>query len=287
MSSSLEAVREAVVFQDRPAFDEKLARIAAAGPDHTHIVADFDRTLTKSVRADGSINTSMASLWYFMPNEFVVAAKALYAKYRSIEIDPGVSAGEKKREMAAWQHEWGNISIQSGLSRDIIRSIVRTGTLLPRDGLRTFVRAAEASGMPMLIFSAGLGDLIRGYLEYHDAYFDGIRIISNFGVYDDGGKCTGWSDQVITSMNKNERHLHAKERAEIRGRRQNVVLLGDHAADIHMADGEEHDTILSVGYLNGEMNNLSDHKAVFDAVIVEDGSLDFPNKILQKIGSKA
>ena len=40
-----------------------------------------------------------------------------------------------------------------------MRAIVESGLLLPRPGFREFMRAAREHGIPVLVFSAGVGDL--------------------------------------------------------------------------------------------------------------------------------
>ncbi len=65
--------------------------------------------------------------------------------------------------------------------------------------------------------------------------------------------------------------------------RKNVLLLVDHEGDIRMADGERHDTMLSVGFLNGELSHLESHRKTFDAVVLEDEGMDLPNQVLEAI----
>jgi len=69
------------------------------GVDKLHVLADFDQTLTKSF-INGKHVPSIISILrdnnYLTP-DYPDKAKALYAKYHPIEIDPNVSLEEKRK----------------------------------------------------------------------------------------------------------------------------------------------------------------------------------------------
>jgi HAD superfamily hydrolase (TIGR01544 family) len=284
MKEEFESKSDEVIIAKPEVFASKFEKIKEGGVDNLHIVADFDRTLTRSVRADGGVNTSLSTLWLFMPDEYIRRARELFAKYRPIETDLKMPRDEKQKHMLEWIQNWQKNCIELGFTRNTVERMVKSKILMPRPGFKEFFRAAKEYNVPVLIFSAGLGDLIREYLMYHDSYSQNSHIISNFAKFNEEGKCIGWNDDIVSSMNKDESHaLYTPWKSEITTRR-NVLLLGDHDADIHMVDGNKHDTVLSVGFLNNERTHLERHKNTFDVVVIQDEGLDVPIKILRSIG---
>ncbi|MFA7310153.1 MAG: haloacid dehalogenase-like hydrolase [Candidatus Paceibacterota bacterium] len=278
----LEGAHDGVVIADPDLFEGKVERLRELGMGSLHIVADFDRTLTSSTRADGGVNTSLSTLWLFMPEEYGRRAKELFDTYRPIEVDLHMDAATKTKHMETWVRAWQQNCIELGFSRDVVKKIAQSGLLLPRPGMDTFMRLARKHEVPVLIFSAGLGDLIAEYLKFHGVHSNNVHIISNFAKFGESGRCVGWDKDIVTSMTKNESHAHHEAWAGKVLKRPNVLLLGDHEGDVHMVDGEKHGVVLSVGYLNGEQGHLDRHKEIFDAVVTGDVGLDFPTSILKK-----
>ena len=107
--------------------------------------------------------------------------------------------------------------------------------------------------------------------------------MSNFYDFDETGAITSQRGSIVHSLNKNEAHTDYDIHRIAEGRR-NVLLLGDYEHDITMADGEQHDTVLSVGFLNGEKKSLDHFKKIFDAIVVdEDATLGLPLHILESL----
>jgi HAD superfamily hydrolase (TIGR01544 family) len=285
MKEGFEPKSDEIIIAKPEVFAAKLEKIQEGGFENLHIVADFDRTLTRSIRADGGVNTSLSTLWLFMPDEYAQRARNLFEKYRPIETDLEMSRDEKQKHMQDWIRNWQKNCVELGFSRETLQKIVKSELLMPRPGFKELFNIARQHSIPVLIFSAGLGDLIQEYLTYHDSYSRNVHVISNFAKFDEGGKCIGWNDDIVSSMNKDESHaLYKSWKGEIADRK-NIVLLGDHEADIHMADGAKHDTVLSVGFLNNEKTHLGRHAKTFDVVVVQDEGLDVPIKVLRSIAS--
>ena len=67
-------------------------------------------------------------------------------------------------------------------------------------------------------------------------------------------------------------------------RRKNVLLLGDSLGDLGMIEGFEYDNLISVGFLNENIEeNLHAYKENFDIVIMNDGSMNYVNGLIKKI----
>ena len=66
--------------------------------------------------------------------------------------------------------------------------------------------------------------------------------------------------------------------------RKNVLLLGDSLGDIGMITGFDYDNLIKIGFLNENVKeNVEYYKRNYDAIILNDSSMDFINKLLKKI----
>jgi HAD superfamily hydrolase (TIGR01544 family) len=282
-----EILPQGVVAADAGGFNKKLARLKEGGSKNLHIVADFDMTLTAGTSADPNIrNSSWGALQSTIlhPKWFTVAYEKLFETYSPVASGEVLSSAEKDRLLHEWYAKTVELVMQRGLKKaDIIES-ARSGIIEPRKGLKEFFEIARRGSVPIVVFSAGLGDFIEEYLKFLDAYSDNVHIVSNFYTFDSSGLVVGQASNTVHSLNKNETHADYDVHAIAKGR-TDVLLLGDFEFDIHMADGERHNRILSMGFLNGKHEYIEKFKNIFDAVIVEDVGLDFPISILKEIES--
>ena len=77
---------------------------------------------------------------------------------------------------------------------------------------------------------------------------------------------------------------NAEANGTVAGARRNVLLLGDHIRDVHMADGLPCDEVLSVGFLNDMVDELlPQYASVYDVVVTEDGSMAVVRDILAAV----
>lgn len=68
--------------------------------------------------------------------------------------------------------------------------------------------------------------------------------------------------------------------------RNNVILLGDSLGDLGMVNDLDVNCIIKIGFLNKDIENkLELYKDKFDIVITGDGSINYINKLLQKIST--
>jgi len=72
------------------------------------------------------------------------------------------------------------------------------------------LESLQAAGVPVLVFSAGLGDSVSAVLRYHNAFLPNIHIISNYLRFN-GLQVNGFQGDIIHSFNKNE---HALEKSD-------------------------------------------------------------------------
>lgn len=122
-----------------------------------------------------------------------------------------------------------------------------------RDRTRQLFEMSSAAHVPVLVFSAGIGDVIQDILRDQNALTDNVKIAANFLKFNQG-KISGMKnpDHQIHSFNK---HLRIPESGQKLfddwDLRSNVMVLGDLLGDAKMSDGfEKCDNILKIGFLH-------------------------------------
>lgn len=268
------------------AFERRLAAIKEGGASSLHIVSDFDRTLTKAFIGGTKVSTSYSHLreGNYLSPEYHDADKALFAKYHPMEIDPNLSIEKKYAAMDSWWNEHWALFISAGMKKIIIEDIVKTKSVGFREGADSFFSLIAEKGIPLLVFSAGIGNVIEGALKSKGWLTEKVHIISNFFIWGDDGKATGHTSPLIHTFNKNEvavkDHAYSKEVEK----RKNVILLGDSIGDIGMTGGIEHDNIIRIGFLNKDVDvNLPQYRSAYDIVITGDGSMEYVTDLLKSL----
>lgn len=262
---------------------EKLARIKEGGLNNLHIVSDFDRTLTPHRVQGEKTSTSFAQFRNggYLGDDYVSRAEALYDKYRPLEIDESLSFEERNRHMKEWFRLHMELLVEKGVTRDILEDIVRRGRVRLRDGANVFLQYFSSKQVPVLLLSAGIGDLIRIFLQSQDLLAPNVHIISNFFEFDEAGRALGVKGDSIAPTNKDESGVADSVYGAEVDARNNVIVLGDNVDDIKMVHGLEHDTVLSVGFLNENEDTLREpYRTVFDIVIESDGSMEELNQMI-------
>ncbi|KAF7112579.1 hypothetical protein RHSIM_RhsimUnG0215000 [Rhododendron simsii] len=143
--------------------------------------------------------------------------------------------------------------------------------------------------VPVLIFSAGLADIIEEVLrqKLHRS-FKNVKIVSNRMVFNLSGQLVSFKGKTIHVLNKNEHaldmaapvHDHlgdtngpVDDNASVK-KRTSVLLLGDHIGDLRMSDGLNYETRISVGFLNHNVaDSLESYRKAFDVVYLNDAPM--------------
>lgn len=160
-----------------------------------------------------------------------------------------------------------------------------------RDGYKVFFDHLEEQRIPLLIFSAGVGDVLEEVIQQNRVFHPNVRIISNYMDFDEAvspptiapvlhtvqtrpsnsvmyfqGVLQAFKGQLIHSFNKREGAVsHVAGLRELRDR-PNVLLLGDSLGDLTMADGApEHKNMLTIGFLNDRVSGSEQLPAAAEA----------------------
>lgn len=280
-------VSENIVVVNQERLEELKQKIKEEGKDKLHVIADFDRTLTKAF-VEGRKVPSIISVLRdrdYLTYDYPEKAKALFDKYHPIEIDPNISIEEKKEKMHEWWMAHFDLLIKSGLNKKDLESVVDEGVIQFRNGALEFLDFLYNNKIPLVIMSSsGLGDAISIYLEKQGRLYDNICIISNSYEWNSDGRAIRVKEPIIHTFNKTEISLESNPEYNEVKKRKNVILLGDSLGDIGMVEGFDYENLIKIGFLNeGVEENLEAYKKVFDVVLLNDADMDYIMGLVKEI----
>ena len=254
---------------------EKLNKIKL-NKDNFYVVADFDRTITEGL----SIST-----WGIMANAenidetYSEKRMALYNYYRPIEINNTISEEEKSLEMSNWWNAHIKLFYEYELKEETLKDALVKCKLKYRDGAKEFLKKMHRYNIPVIIISAGIGNVIEEFLKLENDYYSNIKIISNFIEFEDG-LIKNLKGESIHALNKNIVNLDEKSKKLI-ANKDYILLMGDAIADLKMIDPNDIEKAITVGFLEEKIDeNLEYFNEEFDIVISNNGSFNQLERIL-------
>ncbi|XP_045924575.1 7-methylguanosine phosphate-specific 5'-nucleotidase-like isoform X2 [Micropterus dolomieu] len=278
-----------VVMRERSRVEETIHAMQRAGAGSLQVISDFDMTLTRFAHNGKRVPTTHNILdnRLLISEECTKKMRELLNTYYPIEIDPRRTAEEKLPHMVEWWTKVHKLLIQQRIRKDMLARAVKESSAMLRGGYKVFFDRLAEQQVPLLIFSAGVGDVLEEVIRQNLVFHPNVHIISNYMDFDQTGVLTAFKGQLIHTYNKREGALsHAAGLTELQGR-PNVLLLGDSLGDLTMADGVSgHKNILTIGFLNDQVEDRKDsYINSFDIVLVTDETMDVPNAILRYITS--
>lgn len=266
---------------------EVIQNMIRDGHNKLQVVADFDRTLSKYTHRGQICSTchNVLEEGHVLPEFYKDEARALRDHYFPIEMNPKLTIEEKIPVMVEWWTKAHDLLSKCHITKDDVRIMVENSTARLRDGCTWFFDQLQATDIPLLIFSAGIGDVIIEVIKHQATLHDNMKVVSNYLEYDDQGKMTGFQDEMIHVYNKNEGAIHDSDYFQKLEHRNNVILMGDSLGDLHMADGAVGvQNKLKIGFLNVKVEeSLELYMKKYDIVILEDETLNVVNAILRKV----
>ncbi|XP_071822991.1 cytosolic 5'-nucleotidase 3-like [Apostichopus japonicus] len=267
--------------------EEKISKLISGGKDKLQVVSDFDKTMSRHryngnrvPSCHGVLDTSE-----FLPESYRAEATKLRDKYYPIEMSTKVGIAEKTEAMIKWWTTAHGLLVNCDLTKDKVSKIVENSMIRLRDHVNETLEMLKEKEVPLLIFSAGVGDILKEAIKQRAHLHNNIHVISNFMDFDEEGKLIGFKGELIHTFNKHEVAVHHPEIFEKNKLRSNIVLLGDTLGDLTMADGMPYkQTLLTIGFLNDHISeNLEVYKTKYDIVLEDDESFDVFYAILKKI----
>jgi 5'-nucleotidase len=194
---------------------------------------------------------------------------------------------EKKKEMHERSMRHFNLIARVGLTKNLIKLVVKEKPLSFRKGSLEFLSMLNKKGIPVVFMSAAPGDMLNEYLKANKLLLSNVYVISNLYEFDSKGRAIKIKEPIIHTFNKDETSIKGFPIYEKIKNRKNVILLGDEIGDLGMIEGFEYNNLIKIGFLNEEVDkNLNLYKNNFDVVILNDGSMDYVNKLLGEILKK-
>ncbi|XP_019064780.1 7-methylguanosine phosphate-specific 5'-nucleotidase isoform X2 [Fukomys damarensis] len=153
------------------------------------------------------------------------------------------------------------------------------------EGYQDFFDTLHRHGVPLFIFSAGVGDILEEVIRQRGVLHPNIHIVSNYMDFGDDGLLQGFKAPLIHIFNKNSPASGSTSYfRQLRGR-TNILLLGDSLGDLSMADGVPGvQNILKIGFLNDRVEEQRElYLDSYDVVLERDETLDVVNGLLRHI----
>lgn len=280
-----------IIYSNKKDFLEKLENIKKDWVNNLHILADFDRTLTKAFSSLENKRWKWISI--FKENslgfneDFCELEQKNFEKYYPIENNPELSLEEKNKYMLEWWTSTFELFIKFGLTKEKIKKAVFYWKIKFREKVKDFCKNLDKNNIPLIIISASWlwHFWVKYFFEKENLFSKNIEIVSNNFIWDESWKAIWWKKPIIHSFNKSETVL--KNNKEIYSKienRKNVILLWDSLGDHHMVDWFEYNNLIKIWFLNdNEDKLLEEYKKRYDIIITWDWDFEFINELLESI----
>lgn len=226
-------------------------------------IIDFDRTLTT-----GTSDASMGIIPKFLGGDCLKERLKIYEYYRPMELDYTIEENEKKDIMKEWANKSFALLSKYLTSEEMVENSLKDANLHLRLGAKDFLKYMHNKNIPVIIMSAGVGNVIKRFLEKQEVLYDNITLVSNFFEFQNN-KAYIDTKKLVAVSNKDYSRVPEKER-KILDKRQNILLCGDIVEDIKMIEKEKLYKTLTVGFLDCNIKeNLSTYNNNFDIVLAD------------------
>ncbi|XP_030591585.1 7-methylguanosine phosphate-specific 5'-nucleotidase-like isoform X2 [Archocentrus centrarchus] len=271
--------------KDRERVQEILQSMRKAGSNTLQVISDFDMTLTR-FEFNGKRCPTCHNI---LENSNIVSSdcktqlQALLDKYYPIEIDTSLSVEEKLPHMVDWWTKAHDLLVNQKIKKDHLTAAVRGSSAMLREHYKLFFDHLHEHSIPLLIFSAGIGDILEEVIRQAGVFHPNVNVISNYMDFDESGVLKAFKGELIHIYNKREGALLNTGHFQELRTRPNVLLLGDSLGDLNMADGvQDMKNILKIGFLNDKVEERKQsYLDSYDIVLIKDETLDVPNAVLQ------
>uniref|UniRef100_A0A0N4V6U0 5'-nucleotidase n=1 Tax=Enterobius vermicularis TaxID=51028 RepID=A0A0N4V6U0_ENTVE len=278
---------------DIAAVEKKIKRIIEDGVQKLMVISDFDYTISRYRNSNGEkcwtsygvFETSNSAPCLLLSEK----CNVLKDKYVTIEYDPCMSIEEKTPYMEEWfvsDSENYNCCL-AFIHTVFFIQCVRDSKIELRDGTMAFFETLDSCNVPLIIFSAGIGNVIEIFLKQKfGKVLENVHIISNLMEFDQNGYVKRFLEPLIHTFCKNASVLDTnlpvfKNLSD----RTNVILMGDSLGDLDMDTGVANKgVVLKIGFLNFNVSALLDaYLDGFDIVLIDDQSMGIPQHIFQLV----
>ena len=238
--------------------------------DNICVFLDYDKTITSNASEDSWAASANKEV---MGENITKDMNKYYQKYGLIEFDYHIDKAKREKYIIEWYDKCMNLYYQYGLTKERLKESINHSKLILRQGAKDFLFKLYKKNIPVIIFSAGIGNVIEQFLINEECYYDNITIISNFIKFDKNGNMIKFSDHMIHSLNKNIDKTNDDKLKEKIEEKEYRIAIGDLVEDIHMMGEYSESKSLKIGYLNKNVTeNLEVYKKSFDIVLTEENN---------------
>lgn len=266
-----------------------IGNIVQNGWAKLQVVSDFDKTITKQ-HNNGQKHVSSFGMFRHCPSltdDYKETVDALERKYAPLEVNPNMPIDEKRVLMEEWWSKSEEALKGLCVRQDEIEKVCQNLAPSLRDECLDLFKQLYDNKVPVLVFSAGLGDTVVAVLKQFNVLLPNVKVISNFLKYDNEGTIQGFQGNIIHIFNKNEYAIKGSEFQNLIIDRDNVLLMGDSLGDASMAEGIEHNNVLKIGFLYEHIQEaLPSYMEAFDIVLVDDQTMAVPKAIFNIINEE-
>lgn len=243
---------------------EKLQKIKKT--EDFFVIIDFDRTLTTS-----KSDASMGIIPKFLGGDCLKERLKIYEYYRPLELDYTIEENEKKSIMKEWANTSFTLLSKYLKSEEIIENALENANLHLRPGAKEFLEYMHNKNIPVVIMSAGVGNIIKRFLEMQQVLYDNITLISNF-LEIKNSRAYIDTKGLIAVSDKDYSRVPEEIRKKL-DKKQNILLCGDIIEDINMVEEERLDDTLTIGFLDVNIEqNLEEYNNKFDIVLTKNSN---------------
>ncbi|XP_005726157.1 cytosolic 5'-nucleotidase 3 [Pundamilia nyererei] len=271
--------------KDRDRVQEILQSMQKAGSKTLQVISDFDMTLTRFEYNGKRCPTchNILERSDVISSDCKKKLQGLLDKYYPIEIDTTLSVEEKLPLMVEWWTKAHELLVNQKIKKDGLAKAVRDSDAKLRDGYKDFFDHLHEHSIPLLIFSAGIGDILEEVIRQTEVFHPNVKVISNYMDFDESGVLKAFKGELIHIYNKREGALLNTGHFQELRTQTNVLLLGDSLGDLNMADGvQDMENILKIGFLNDKVEERKQsYLDSYDIVLIKDESLDVPNAVIR------
>ena len=258
--------------------NEKIDKILSLKPEDICLVFDFDRTLTR-----GSSETSWSVIEKsdLINQEYIIQSRKLYDYYRKIEIDNSIDNNLKIKLMNEWIERQIELLSYYGVNERLFTKLTSgINKIKFRIGLDTFLKEINELNIPVIIISAGLGNIVKESLKQNNCLYENITIFSNMITFKNGN--VEIDGNIINSINKDKITISDDVKNKFNSK-NTLILFGDQISDLQVAQNFNIPNKFSIGFLSIDTNVFfEEYKQKFDIVCTECESFGNINKLLVK-----
>ena len=238
--------------------------------DNICVFMDYDKTITSSKSEDSwAASANRKALGENIANDL----NRYYEKYGPIEFDYTMDIKKREKYIIEWYDKCMELYYTYHLTKQKLKESIDNSELTLRNGVKDFLFKLHKNDIPVIILSAGIGNVIEQSLKKEECYYNNIHMISNFIKFDENGNMIKFCDNMIHSLNKNIDKLSdysLKEQIETKEYR---IVIGDLVEDIYMMGEYPEHKSLKIGFLNKNVKeNFEVYKKNFDIVLTEEGN---------------